>query len=134
MATTVIDNCFDELEFWDTGYLCQPTITVDKIVIPVNDIRVYEEHPLNNTGKPMILHNGKLVFSKVSKSERIVYEYVVDTEGKATKHKQEKKFVDGPFAAVKDPVKTFVVEGVMKSPYVLINWQIECASFCLKVE
>ncbi|MGB3695595.1 MAG: hypothetical protein WA865_17405 [Spirulinaceae cyanobacterium] len=92
----------------------------------------YEEHPLNNQDKPLIMPKGKLIFQGVRKSERFIYEYYIDSGGKQ-KGKPGRKVIDGPFIEPNEDVEAFVIEGVLKQPWAWISWDIESVSFELEV-
>jgi hypothetical protein len=129
---TIANGYFDEIELWDTAYFGNPIIADTTIIIPTRNITLSEGHPLNNTGKPILLPEGKLCFSGVTKSERDIAEYIGDPKsGKG--FKPAYKIIDGPFPRLARPVTNFWVEGIWENPPAWITWEIESVSFCLEI-
>lgn len=129
---TIVNGYFDEIELWDTAYFGNPIITDTAIIIPTRNITLFEGHPLNKTGKTLILPEGKLCFSDVTKSERDIAEYIGEPKsGKG--FKPAYKIIDGPFTKVEQPVINFWVEGIWENPPAWITWEIESGLFWLEI-
>lgn len=129
----IINDYFDELEFWDSCYFEAPEIKNDVLIIPAHNIRLYEEHPLNKTDKPILLRKANLVFNGTQRSERSVGEYI----GKPSSgegFKPTYTITDGPFPENNDATETFLLEGVLKQPLSYITWEIKGSSFQLEIE
>lgn len=129
---TIINGYFDEIQLWDSAYFGKPVITDTAIIIPARNIEICEGHPLNNTEKPIILSEGKLIFGGVQKSERLIGEYLGDPKS-GIGFKPSYKITDGPFVKTDEVVELFVVEGVLEEPPAWITWEIESVSFALEV-
>lgn len=128
----IINGYFDELEFWNSCYFSQPVIKNTELIIPVHNIGLYEEHPLNNTGKLMILPEARLIFSGVQRSERVINEYLGEqNSGKG--FKPSYKVSDGPFLKNDKSVTQFFFEGILEEPRSYVTWEIDSMLFLLEI-
>lgn len=127
-----IKGYFDELEFWDSSHFDTPIIKEDQIIIPTDNILVYPEYPLNNTDKPIMLSEARLIFKGVQKSEIIVYEYLDDPKSDAG-FKDPYPIIDDSFIKTDEEVETYIIEGVLKEPLSWVTWTIISHSFELEV-
>ncbi|RCJ29409.1 hypothetical protein A6770_22005 [Nostoc minutum NIES-26] len=129
---TIISGYFDELEFWDSCYFSKPIIKNTQLIIPSRNIGLYEGHPLNNTDQLTILQSGKLIFSGIQRSERVIGEYLGEpNSGKG--FKPSYTIVDGPFRQTDEPTTKFFIEGILEEPLSYVTWEIESVSFHLEV-
>ncbi|MGB3695591.1 MAG: hypothetical protein WBG70_23680 [Spirulinaceae cyanobacterium] len=116
---TIVENYFDELEFWDTAFFSNPQIREQTITIDVKNFKVYEDHPLNNSESPLILPSGKIIFRSVVSSKRKIYKYYLASNGEE-KCKPRYEIVDSPFLEQNNSVEMYVLEGVLENPYAWI--------------
>ncbi len=128
-----ISGYFDALEFWNSCELGKPVVKDTEVIIPASHIEIFEEHPLNQTGRPIIWGESKLVFGGVRRSDRVVFEYLGDPKSGGG-FKRSYQISDGPFALVDEPVMTFVFEGILLEPLSYVTWEIDSVSFHLEVE
>ncbi|GAB4208406.1 MAG: hypothetical protein Fur006_67240 [Coleofasciculaceae cyanobacterium] len=129
---TIINEHFDELEFWDSARFGNPVIKDTEIIIPVHQIRVYQEHPLNNTNEPILLPKAKQIFSGVQKSERQIAEYLGDPKS-GDGFKPSYKITDSHFVTTDKLGEIFVLEGILEEPLSWITWEIESVAFFLEI-
>ncbi|WP_322736283.1 hypothetical protein [Nostoc sp. DedQUE12b] len=129
---TIISGYFDELEFWDSCYFGKPIIKNTQLIIPSRDIGLYEGHPLNNTGQFMILQSGKLIFSGIQRSQRIIGEYLGEPKS-GRRFKPSYTIADGPFPQTDEPRTKFFLEGILEELLSYVTWEIESVSFHLEI-
>lgn len=129
---TIICGYFDELEFWDSCYFGKPLIKNTQLIIPSRNIGLYEGHPLNNTGQFMILQSGKLIFSGIQRSQRIIGEYLGEPKS-GRGFKPSYTIADGPFPKIDEPITKFFLEGILEEPLSYVTWEIESVSFHLEI-
>ena len=129
---TIISGHFDELEFWDSARFGKPVIKDTEIIVPVHNIRVYQEHPLNKIDESILLPEAKLIFSGVQKSELQIAEYLGDPKS-GDGFKPSYKITDSHFVTTDKLGETFVLEGVLEEPLSWMTWEIESVSFFLEI-
>lgn len=129
---TLVEGYFDELEFWDTTYFGKPIVKDTKLIIPARNIKLYEDHPLNTKGEPILLTKSNLIFSGVQKSERVISEYI-GTPKSGQGFKPSYKVVDGLFAKTNEPTNSFYLEGILEEPLSYVTWEIESSFFYLEI-
>ena len=128
----IINGYFDDLEFWNSCYFSKPVIKNTDLIIPVRNIGLYEEHPLNNTGQLTILPEARLIFSGVQRSQRIINEYLgKPNSGKG--FKPSYKVTDGSFTKNDKLVSQFFFEGILDEPLSYVTWEIDSMLFFLEV-
>lgn len=126
-----IQNHFDKLLLFDGCELAPPIIKGNELIIQVQNAIILPGHPLNDGAKELKLTKAALKFSGVTKSERLVCEYVETPF--VNKFKPPYTINDGPFASMPKHTlnQVFTFEGILLLPLAYVGWIIEAASFSL---
>lgn len=125
-------NSYEFIHFFDC-FLKPPQIHLNKIIIPAQNIGVFPGHPLNSSSKPIFLDNCLLIFDKVSKSKRTIYEYIGDPA--CDGFKPAKTIIDILQSPEPPGNETRVLhlEGVLEEPFSWVDWTIECKNFIFEI-
>jgi hypothetical protein len=126
-----IYDYYDKLDFFDS-YLERPEIHDGRIIIPMRDLGVFPDHPLNHSNTVLTLPKCRLFFDRVTRSERIIHEYADSPQ--INQFKSPRKVVDISVDYDSEESHEFYLEGRSDQPPSWVEWTIRCVSFSLEIE
>lgn len=130
----IVSNHYDKLHATECDY-GEPVIEASRMIVPTRKLGIIPGHPLNPTNETIFLPECHLVFEKVKKSVRELYDNIEEPPGTGNFRaaRTPRIVVDGPFPNVNEPVTLFFIEGAMVESSAWVNWEIESVSLYIEV-
>lgn len=121
---------FYEIDFYDS-FLSEPHIVDNTMTIEARDVILLAGLLFKPKMIVTPISECVLYFEGVQRSEKKIYEYVGNpADGRFA---EPYTLFDGPFPQTNNEVEHFEMEGVIMQPKAWVAWNIEAASFCLRV-
>lgn len=121
---------FYELDFYDS-FLGEPQIVANTMTIEARDVILLAGLLFKSKMVVVPIAQCELYFEGVQRSEKKIYEYIGNpADGRFA---EPYTVFDGPFEQTGSNPEHFEMEGVIMQPKAWIAWNIEAASFRLRV-